>query len=1028
MATLISCTISGNSAREYGGLEVGKYGKAYLTGCTVSDNSATVYGSGGIYNTGYLASLTDCTVTGNAASGNGGGLFKTGTTELEDTIVAGNTGPGGSASDIHGTVSSASSNNLIGTGGSGGILNGVSGNIVLSNLAGLGLAPLGNFGGPTETMALLPGSPAIGAGAGTSGISTDERGAPRPTFGAIDIGAFQDEGYTLAVSSGSPQSRLVNQAVQASLAAMLTENFVQTPLAGVTINFSAPSSGASATLSATSAVTNSSGAVSVTATANGTAGSYTVSASAIGVASPATFNLTNQIQPSFSGLVNQTVTYGNSVTFTGTLSAGQQAPTGEDVAVTVAAVTRDAQIAANGSFSVQFTRSAVVLNASATAYGVNYQYATDGVFLAANGSSQLTVSPEALTITAAANTKVYDGTTSASAVPTITSGSLATGDTADFTESYSAAGAGTWLTLAPHGTVSDGNGGNNYTYTFVPVSTGVITPAPLSITVNNATKNYGASLPAFTLSYSGFASGESAANLTELPSASTAATNSRPVGTYGITASGAVDPNYSISYTSGTLTVAPVALTVTANSASMVYGAALPALAFSYSGFVNGDSASSLTDLPSATTAATTVSPVGSYTITAGGAVDPDYTISYTSGTLTIMPAPLAITVNNASKVYGAALPAFTFSYSGFVNGDNASSLNPAPSSSTIATTSSSVGSYTISASGAFDPNYNITFVAGALAITPAKLTITVNNASKLSGQANPPFTANYSGFANGDTAASLTVQPSFSTNATKTSPAGTYPITAGGAVDANYTINYVAGTLTVQPPLATVKSVEVESVKSGKKTTEVIVVQFSEALESHGRAEPRQLQPGHGPQVEEAVGRAGIARRSGLQREGVLGHTYNQQATRAQPRGGFDDHRGAIARLSGPSPGRELQRDTEQGRHTRHAHRGDCEGEHVVSRRHRCRAGRWLTLGPLTGPIRIALGSGSVPEPSTLVMMAFGSASLFVTLRRCSEESSRRGWKIAVETSKNLLRSTIKRYRKPEARANAKNRFQNSY
>ena len=86
------------------------------------------------------------------------------------------------------------------------------------------------------------------------------------------------------------------------------------------------------------------------------------------------------------------------------------------------------------------------------------------------------ITAEALTITAAANTKVYDGTTSAAAVPTITSGSLATGDTADFTETYGTRNVGTGLTLTPSGTVNDGNGGNNYTYTFVPVSTGVITP------------------------------------------------------------------------------------------------------------------------------------------------------------------------------------------------------------------------------------------------------------------------------------------------------------------------------------------------------------------------------------------------------------------------------------------------------------------------------------------------------------------------------------------------------------------------
>ncbi len=60
-------------------------------------------------------------------------------------------------------------------------------------------------------MALLPGSAAIGAGTAASGTTTDQRGAPRPTSGAVDTGSFQNQGYTLTVSSGSPQSTLVSQ-------------------------------------------------------------------------------------------------------------------------------------------------------------------------------------------------------------------------------------------------------------------------------------------------------------------------------------------------------------------------------------------------------------------------------------------------------------------------------------------------------------------------------------------------------------------------------------------------------------------------------------------------------------------------------------------------------------------------------------------------------------------------------------------------------------------------------------------------
>ena len=100
------------------------------------------------------------------------------------------------------------------------------------------------------------------------------------------------------------------------------------------------------------------------------------------------------------------------------------------------------------------------------------------------------ITAEALTITAVANTKIYDGTTSAAALPEITSGSLQGSDVADFIEAYSTPNAGTGLTLTPSGTVEDGNGGNNYTYTFVPVSTGVITAEALTITAVTNTKMY----------------------------------------------------------------------------------------------------------------------------------------------------------------------------------------------------------------------------------------------------------------------------------------------------------------------------------------------------------------------------------------------------------------------------------------------------------------------------------------------------------------------------------------------------------
>ena len=328
----------------------------------------------------------------------------------------------------------------------------------------------------------------------------------------------------------------------------------------------------------------------------------------------------------------------------------------------------------------------------------------------------------------------------------------------------------------------------------------------MTITANNQSRAYGAVLPTLTAGYSGFVNGDTSTSLTSQPTLSTTATvGSHVVGSpYTITASGAVDSDYSISYVAGSLTVTAPPLTITANNQSKVYGAALPTLTASYSGFVNGDTSASLTTQPTLSTTATANShvAVNPYAITAGGAVDSDYSISYVAGSLTVTTAPLTITANNKSKVYGAVLPTLTASYSGFVNGDTSASLTTQPTLTTTATASSHVAGnpYSITASGAVDTDYSISYVAGTLTVTPAGLTITANNQTKVYGAALPPLTASYSGFVNGDTSTSLTTQPTLSTTATAAShvAGNPYAITASGAVETDYSISYVAGTLTV--------------------------------------------------------------------------------------------------------------------------------------------------------------------------------------------------------------------------------------
>lgn len=303
--TFTNGLLSGNTALGYDVYGFGGNGGGILTNGSTTLTNVTVSGNSchsGFYTAGAgggicgNATLVNCTVSGNFAggrhdpyySGGGDGGGVCGTFLITNTIVAGNTNDSG-ASDILGLVSGT--HNLIGTGGSGGLINGANGNIV--GVVSPSLAPLGDYGGPTKTMALLPGSPAINAGIGGAGIpAADQRGLGR--VGAVDIGAFESQGFNLTLVVGSsPQTAFVNQAFPHPLTVLVTANNSAEPVNGGIVSFSpiAASNGASATLSANSAVI-SAGHASVIATANGIVGAYVVSAMAKGAA-PVEFRLNN---------------------------------------------------------------------------------------------------------------------------------------------------------------------------------------------------------------------------------------------------------------------------------------------------------------------------------------------------------------------------------------------------------------------------------------------------------------------------------------------------------------------------------------------------------------------------------------------------------------------------------------------------------------------------------------------------------------------------------------------------------------
>jgi uncharacterized repeat protein (TIGR03803 family) len=180
---------------------------------------------------------------------------------------------------------------------------------------------------------------------------------------------------------------------------------------------------------------------------------------------------------------------------------------------------------------------------------------------------------------------------------------------------------------------------------------------------------------------------------------------------------------------------------------------------------------------------------------------DPNYHSNSGSTSQTVDKAHLTVTADDKAMTYGGAVPALTDTITGFVNGDTAAVVNGAPSLSTTATSASGVGNYaiTVAPGDLAAANYDFpTLVAGTLSVAPAQLTIRADDLMRGVGQPNPPLTATYLGFVNGDGPSSLTSPAVLSTTATADSPAGVYPITVGGAASPNYAITFVAGTLTV--------------------------------------------------------------------------------------------------------------------------------------------------------------------------------------------------------------------------------------
>jgi hypothetical protein len=467
-------------------------------------------------------------------------------------------------------------------------------------------------------------------------------------------------------------------------------------------------------------------------------------------------------------------------------------------------------------------------------------------------NANLVVSPKPLSISAqTALNKTYDATTnsvlnsdSATLLGVVGSDLVVLNTTAAY-GNFASADVGNSISVTVQGNTLSGSAAGNYTLSQPTGLSANITKAELTVTADNVATFIGQGLPSsYTVSYSGFVQGQTAANSgVTAGSVVNSANISSGAGTYTLTPSGFSANNYSISYVTGTYTIAPAdTLVVQAGSHAITYGNNVSLTPSSVQYYLNGTGVVNLAYTSSVGNTYTyddgrggnvtfTLSPAnavmsssnnlsfGSYQISGGnmiqsGTINLIGTGVYT-GRLSISQQAVTASASSGSKVYDGttAMNGLSILLSPVISGDQVT----AGGSGAFA--QSNVGSninYSISnlaLSGADSRNYYLTggttFSSSNGVITPATLTYTATPTSSIYGSAPIVNAGAVTGFVAGENQSSATSGTSaFTTPATSSSAVGSYAINGSG-LTANYG-NYLfsqsltnASALTIIPALA---------------------------------------------------------------------------------------------------------------------------------------------------------------------------------------------------------------------------------
>jgi len=410
-------------------------------------------------------------------------------------------------------------------------------------------------------------------------------------------------------------------------------------------------------------------------------------------------------------------------------------------------------------------------------------------------------------------TLVYDGT-----VPVLDVIPFGT----DLTHLFGTAGisgisrnAGTHAVTYSGGLSSDQLG---YDIIAAPSATLTITPAALVLNAVTDARDYDATLASGgAVGIVGLQSGDTVTGLTQSFDSANAGARTLLVDAGYTINDGNGGGNYSVSLGSASGTIAPVALTVTANNDIRGYNAAAYAggNGVTYAGFVGGETAAVLGGALGYGGTAQGAVNAGNYAIAPGGLTSGNYTISYVNGALSISPAALVLSASADGRGYDATTAsAGAVTVTGLQGNDTITGLAQRFDSANAGTRTLAVSAgYTIN-DGNGGQNYVVTTNGAAGSITPAALTITyaANQASGLYGNAPTGLTgtASATGLQGADTLAMVTSgTAAYSTVASATSGVGSYAVTGGGLTGntGNYTISFAqaaangtAYSITVRP------------------------------------------------------------------------------------------------------------------------------------------------------------------------------------------------------------------------------------